>query len=163
MAAIPLNWTIKFDSLYDENGSYGIVVRDEWESDSGDVSDLSKVDITEKVQPGVGTGVFMGYMSVNSDYLPATSFTTDRHTTPKDRLKSPGGMVVISQVSIFKDTRTGSKNIPVTNSGYTVTRRIFSMADGTWILQTMKAGANVTANGYASNAGAGGPVDRTQP
>jgi hypothetical protein len=163
VAAIPQNWTITFDSLITGDGALGIVVSDKWESDSGNVADLNAAEISEQVQPGEGTGTFMGFRSANSGYLDATKFTKDRHSTSIAlRVKAPGGMVTVTQVSIFLDKRTGVKDIPVTNSGYTVTRKVFMNAAKVWALETIKMGAKTTANGFTSNAGAGGPVDKTQ-
>ncbi len=163
VAAIPQNWTITFDSLITGGGALGIVVADKWESDSGDIADLNAAEISEQVQPGEGTGTFMGFRSANSSYLSATKFTKDRHSTSIAlRVKAPGGMVTVTQVSIFLDKRTGVKDIPVTNSGYTVTRKVFLNADKVWALETIKMAAKTTANGFTSNAGAGGPVDKTQ-
>ncbi len=72
-------------------------------------------------------------------------------------------MVVVSQTSVFLDRRTGVTNIPMSNSGYTVSRRVFEKK-GIWSLETIKMGAKVTANGYSSAAAGGGltEVDKTQ-
>lgn len=105
----------------------------------------------------------MGVVGNNSGYLTATAFTIDSHSTPVGLIVSMGGTIVAEQVSIFLDRRTGARDIPMRNSGYRVTRTVFRDATtGVWILTTTKEGANTTANGFASNAGAGGPITRTQ-
>jgi hypothetical protein len=165
VAAIPENWTISFDALIHYPGVLGFEVQDKWQSDSRDLADLDEAEISEQVQvhPGQATGTFAGLKSSNSGYIGANEFTTDIHTTPVALyLKDDGGMVTENQTSIFLDARTGARNIPVSRSGYTVTRKAFKNSAHRWALQTIKKGATATANGYESAAGAGGPIDKTQ-
>jgi hypothetical protein len=164
VAAIPLDWSISLKSTITAGDLRGLVVPDKWKSDSGDIADLDQVRISEQVQHGAGTGVFKDFVSENSAYLSATSFTEDTHSTLTVSIKDPGGTVTTSQVCIFLDKRTGAKNIVVANSGYTVVRTVARPdPKGKWILTMSKAGKDATANGYSSKAGAGSTGDKTFP
>ena len=153
VAAIPINYTDSFVSAV-VGSRRGFVVQDGWASDSGAIADLSAVDISEQVQYGGGTGVFAGVSGSNSGYLPATSFTQDTHSMPASVVRSPGGTLAAQQTCEFRDARTGSVDIPMANSGYTITRTVFFDATArVWKITTSKVGAATTANGVSSQAG----------
>jgi hypothetical protein len=164
VSAVPQNWKVTFDELITGGGRLGIRVINSWESDSGDLSDLDQVERSEVVEYLAGTGVFKPVKSgENSGYKSATSGEiTDSHSTPVALLKGPGGVgkIVANQTFKFKDKRTGVKDIPATNSGFTITRDLFMM-NGKLMLTTTKEGADVTAKGIASKAGTGS-VSKTQ-
>ncbi len=178
VAAIPLNFTDAYLATYTNaspltlNGvAYiGISVQDGWASDSGSVTDLGSVNIEEQVQAGQGTGVFaqFGIGVPAPTYNSATSFTADVHLAPGWFLTGTGagvpngfqpatGTLPFSQVHIFQDFRTGANNIPMANSGFTITQQITVDGSGTFHLTTSKAGAVATANGYTSTAGSATP------
>ena len=114
------------------------------------------------VQPTTATGCFVGVPPSNSGYLPANSAPlTDTHGTPVSILTSPG-VRVANQTFMFKDNRSGSVNIPMRNSGFSLARTVTQTAPGSLQITTDKHGASVTANGIASAAGTGA-VSRTQP
>ncbi|HEX6393014.1 MAG TPA: hypothetical protein VFZ97_06200 [Acidimicrobiales bacterium] len=163
VSAIPLNYTESFDSLV-TGTRRGIVVQDGWSSDSGNIADLDQCDISEEVQPISGTGCFGVGPSDTSGYLPGNSPSKDTHSTGTAILTSTGTRVV-NQTCKFRDKRSISTDIPMTNSGYTVTRTVIAKAGGGFQITTTKQGANVTANGTTSNAGAttpAGGITRTQ-
>ena len=155
VAAIPQNWTIS--KVSEVTGPRrGLVVQDRWESDSGSVADLNETEISERVEETSASGVLAGTRPLNSGYLAGDRFTQDTHGTPASILTGPGDRVA-AQTSMFKDKRTGATDIPMTNSGYTLTRTVLNFGAGSgWWLQTTKAGAATTAKGITSAAGAGG-------
>ncbi len=161
VAAIPENWTQTFNSLV-TGASRGIRVNDSWVSDSGVISDLDAVDISEEVDVASETGVFVGLGGgTTSSYLAATSFTVDTHGTPVSRITGTG-FQRLDQTSKFRDRRTGVTDIPMTNTGYNIDRDAVS-GTGVVTFTTSKGGAAVTANGVASGAGQPiTPISRTQ-
>ena len=168
VAAIPRNWSISFNSLR-TGANRGVIVNDSWASDSGVVADLNETEISEEVQSVATTGIFAGSTLSTSGFLPGDTFTTDTHGTTTAALTGPGE-ITLNQTSQFNDKRSGSSNIPMTNSGYRILHRAFRPSIvlpivgpvvGPLMFLTSKAGAAVTANGVASAAGAGS-VTRTQ-
>jgi hypothetical protein len=158
VAAIPQNYTDTFVSLINDGTNVGIKVKDTWESDSGNVADLDQAMLSEQVQGTIPGGT--------SGYLPANMFSTDSQTINSAAVKAgPAQTFTFMQVNIFRDLRTGSTNIPMTNSGYIITQRISKdPANMKFTLETIKKGADTTANGYSSKAGvtAPNPIDKTQ-
>jgi hypothetical protein len=166
VAAIPIDYTDK--AIRQVN--LGLVVQDGWSSDSTkstNVSDLSAVDITELVEVNVERGLLNGLgRGNNSDYLSATSFTTDTHSTGVSTIDSAyrsflnqhwnhytTGFQDVYQTSAFRDARTGVTGIPMANSGYSITRNVY-VSGTTFRMTTTKTGKAVTARGVASGAGA---------
>lgn len=163
VSSIPLNYVETFNRLV-TGTSRGIVVNDNWSSDSGMIADLDQCDISEEVQPISGSGPFGVGPSQTSGYLPGNSPGTDTHSTPVGILTQAGTRVV-NQTCKFRDKRSNSNDIPMTNSGYTITRTVTMKAGGGFQITTSKVGAGVTANGITSNAGATNPaagITRTQ-
>jgi hypothetical protein len=174
VAAIPRNWqfTLNKDLTAKLNRGLnkkfprdrGMVVNDFVESDSGNPADLSSVYTSEQVNAVISTGVFLRARYQNSDYLRDFGLfrngysirDIDNHVFPYRSIRAPGGRSVVAQVSIFVDQRTGAVNIPVTNSGYFITRQVSrGSAKRPWGLLTGKSGGKTSANGYASDAGGG--------
>lgn len=161
VAAIPQNWTITFDSMR-TGADRGIVVNDAWESDSGVVADLDEAEISEEVQNDPGTGIFARIRLSTSGFLPADVFSSDSHGSPTAGITGPGS-IVLRQTSQFNDRRSGSTNIPMKNSGYSIRHVAFRLpVSGTLMFMSSKVGAAVTANGVASGAGAGPGIFRIQ-
>jgi hypothetical protein len=164
VAAIPQNFSITFNSEL-TGARRGIIVNNHWESDSGNVADLNEVERSEQVQYMASSGILAGYSGLNSGFLPAHNPpTTDTHSTGVAMLNGPSaaigviGRAVAEQVFIFNDRRTGATNIPVTRSGYRLTREVGQLSlVGQYVREfgITKAGTATTANGYSSAAGAG--------
>jgi len=165
VAAIPQNYTETYVGPVNTPGYYGIIVQDGWSSDSGSIADLDQVCLSEQVQVMSSSGTLAGVGSSNSSYLSATMFSTDQHATPAQYVTANGGDSSTAQTNIFEDFRTGTLGIPMTNSGYTITRHIFlNSASNVWQITTTKVGAATSANGYASGAGQPtNPISLTQP
>ncbi len=170
VAAIPENWTITLvrpidGPIHGSPGRWlGFVEKDGWMSDSGDIEDLDEVHVREQVQVVSVRGVFAGATKAESaDYLSAIGKSFDTHVAPFNRLIPDGGAKDVSQVHIFRDARTGSINIPITNSGYVIERNVFMINRNEWVIRTSERGARTSANGFISNAGAGGPISVTVP
>jgi hypothetical protein len=159
VSAIPQNYNDVFARLL-TGTSRGFVVSDSWESDSGAVGDLKETEISELVEVTSATGTFSGLGKSNSGYLPGDKFSEDTHSTPVAAMTAPGKRVA-QQTCMFKDKRSGATDIPMTKSGYTLTRDVRTKSPGKLEIQTTKVGAKTTANGVSSDAGAGS-IDKTQ-
>lgn len=154
VAAIPQNWSVTLNALV-TGPERGIDVNNNWESDSGIVADLDKAQRSEQVQYGTGTGCFAGVTGNNSGYRAADSPPlVDHHAAPVGLLTGVG-TIVAEQTFIFKDDRTGAVDIPAKNSGFRLTRNVTVPSPGALAITTTKAGTSTTANGFASDAGAG--------
>jgi hypothetical protein len=159
VSAIPQNYTDVFARLI-TGASRGFFVKDSWESDSGVVADLKETQISELVEVTSATGCFSGTGKSNSGYLAGDKFSEDEHGTPVSILTGKGNRVA-QQTCMFKDKRSGSTDIPMTNSGYTLTRDVREKGAGKLEIQTTKVGAKTTANSVPSDAGAGS-IDKLQ-
>ena len=154
VSAIPQNWSVTLHSLI-TGPERGIEVNNNWESDSGNVADLDMAQRSEQVQYGAGTGCFAGVTGDNSHYRPADSPPlVDHHAAPVGMLTSPG-RIVAEQTFTFIDDRTGAVDIPAKRSGYRLTREVTEPVAGSFSIVTTKAGTATSANGFASDAGAG--------
>jgi len=145
VAAIPYDYSEKDAGVavgtIDKVEYVFIQVKDSWKSDSGDPQDLDQCEVRESVASVSATGVFEGEEIATSEYLEADKFSTDRHGFKTAFLKSPGGKRVVNQLALFWDHRTQSKDIPMTNSGYTITKEVVQDP------KTMKWGAVITEVG----------------
>jgi hypothetical protein len=128
-------------------------------SDSGSSSDLGGIYISEQVQyvdSKLKGGVFNEVASENSTYLSAIpdpgNIRGDVHSVDATVVKAPGGTEYVFQTHIFLDLRTGAYDIPVSNSGYVLARKVSQLGTG-WIITTTEVGAATTANSYGSSAG----------
>ena len=159
VSSIPQNYTDTFVSLV-TGTSRGFVVQDGWSSDSGVFADLDETEISELVEYGAGTGCFAGAVGANSGYLPGNQLTQDTHYWDVASLTSAGKLIA-KQACMFKDNRTGSIDIAMTNSGYTITRENKAAGSGKFNITTSKQGAAVTAKGVTTTAGVGS-ITKTQ-
>jgi hypothetical protein len=152
VAAIPQDMVLSnFSAL--TGSTRGFVVTQTWSSDSGDLSDLDKAEISEAVEYISSTGIFSGLGASNSGYLDASGGSlTDTHSTPASALTGPGTRVA-NQTEMFREHRTGVNGIPMRNSGFAIRREVSGAP--TIQITTSKRGASVTANGIASSAGSG--------
>jgi hypothetical protein len=156
VAAIPIKWTDTFVRALG-GGQRGFVVQDGWQSDSGNIADLGDIAIRERVQYLTKTGIFAHIGTSNSGYIgPATSFTTDTHGVALAAITAAPhtGVLMAAQTSEFLDYRTGALNIPLQNSGYLITKRVYKVGHKVYI-QTTKVGKAETALGISSAAGQG--------
>jgi hypothetical protein len=161
VSAIPQNYSDTFVSLV-TGDKRGFVVQDGWESDSGVFGDLDQTEISEQVEVTSATGCFAGTGKKNSGYLPGNVLSQDTHSSPVAPMTQAGDRVA-TQTCMFKDKRSGSEDIAMTKSGYSLVRHVRPKG-GTgpgFEFQMIKTGAKVTANGIASDAGAG-HIDKTQ-
>ncbi|MBA3746429.1 MAG: hypothetical protein H0W96_02930, partial [Solirubrobacterales bacterium] len=138
----------------------GFVVQDGWESDSGRFKDLDKTEISELVEQTLATGCFVGLGATNSGYLPGNVLTKDSHSSATSTLTSTGRRDA-QQTCMFKDNRSGSVDIPMTNSGYELVRIVTANPKGGFDFHITKKGKATTAKGVASAAGRGS-IDKTQ-
>jgi hypothetical protein len=170
VAAIPVGAAVIFDSKITDPRFGGVVVALHWTSDSGDPSDLDQIGVQEQVQiTEPATGSLQEIDLPNHSYIDDIApprLIVDYHATPvRDIRPSPGNRgdrVVVSQVFLFQDYRTGidvTKNIPVASSGFYITREVFRDTDHRWKLRTTVEGHDAKANGFSSSAGAGLVVD----
>ncbi len=159
VSAIPQNYKDVFARLI-TGPKRGFFVSDSWESDSGVVADLKETEISELVEVTSASGCFSGTSKSNSGYLAGDKFSEDQHGTPVSILTKAGNRVA-QQTCMFKDKRSGATDIPMTKSGYTLTRDVTEPTPGKIKIQTHKIGAATTANGVTSDAGVG-DIDKTQ-
>jgi hypothetical protein len=161
VSAIPQNYSDTFVSLV-TGPKRGFVVQDGWESDSGVFGDLDQTEISEQVEVTSATGCFAGVGKSNSGYLPGNVLSQDTHSSPVAPMTKAGDRVA-TQTCMFKDKRSGSNDIAMTKSGYSLVRHVRPKG-GTgpgFEFQMIKTGAKVTANGISSDAGSG-TIDKTQ-
>lgn len=160
VSSIPQNYTDTFVSLLTVD-SRGFKVQDGWSSDSRTFADLDQTEISELVDYSAGTGCFAASAAGNnSGYLPGNQLTTDTHSRPTAELTSAGKLVA-KQACMFKDKRSGSDDIPMTKSGYLLTRVNKAVGHGAFQITTSKQGSAVTAKGVTTQAGAGS-ITKTQ-
>ena len=161
VSSIPQNWSVTLKAAV-TGTERGIDVNNDWKSDSGNVADLDQAMRSEQVQYGAGTGCFAGVTGNNSGYRAANSPPlVDHHAAPIGLLTGVG-TIDAEQTFIFKDDRTGAVDIPARNSGYRLSRVVTAPTAGTLSITTTKTGTTTTANGFASDAGAGGATSGPQ-
>ena len=167
VSAIPINYTDTFvrNLTSDDVGKgiepvVGFLVQDGWSSDSTVFADLDKTKISELVDTS-GTGMFEAvHTSTNSGYFIGTHLTRDHHIVSVSAItrlaqitELDSGVMTFMQVCEFIDLRTGAMDIPMTNSGFLITFTDNKVL-GTLVNTATKVGANVTAKGLSSMAGA---------
>ncbi len=166
VAAIPINVTGTFlrtvkGELKIAPGAIGMLVNISWASDSGVLGDLDRVYMSEQVQGIRVTGKFKNLRNVVGTYskTPATVFSPDlnaidiRPIVDAAKTGTPSSSEV-SQVFIFRDYRTGAKDIPITKSGFKITYDVLkNPVTKFWDYVVKRQSANVTANGFTAQAG----------
>jgi hypothetical protein len=159
ICAIPTTVTISPGGLI-TGTERGIKATTSNDSDSGQVSDLDQVQMSEKVQYVNGAGCFAGITSGNnSGFLPANNSPhgVDSHGTPVS-LITGAGSIDSRQVFVFNDARSGANNVSVKNSGFNIHREVTATVTdaGTNLsITTSKAGMATTVAGSAAQAGSG--------
>ena len=166
VSSIPQNFSVSFVSRLTDGTNWGIQVNNDWESDSGKVEDLDEAKRSENVSYPSKTGVFatVNLVPNNSGYRDGHNPPIgDRHRLgPVETLRGfhGDGEIVANQVFTLKDNRTGAADIPVKNSGFTITKGItYNAESAITTLNVSKTGSNVTANGHYSDAGSGNASD----
>lgn len=154
VSAIPIKYMDRFKSLDTTPGELGIVVADSWRSDSGQIADLSGIQMAEVVQHVDGNN------GNTSGLLPGTVFTKDTHSTPlADIPSSPGVFDIADQTVGFIDERattatpasfTAADFFPMRKSGYTIVRSVGQDTSGNLTFTISKTGANVTTTATIS-------------
>jgi hypothetical protein len=145
-------------SYFSDNGSEAV-------SDSGPEAELSALKIKEIV-PSTKSGVFKKKKAqpvYNLEYVNPfpPGGLIDQHEIDKALISSPGGLLTSSQAFVFEDTRTGATAVPVTNSGFITTQRVFRAIVRTarrrsvkrFELQTIIAGSATDPDGVSVIAG----------
>ncbi len=169
VAAIPINMSIslfKDGSFPGPGGAFvGAEIKHSWESDSGYLSDLDQILFSESLEEApVKTGTFGGLpvMNSNGEFTTVGSggYTNDRNTVNPIVFKKPGGSMLLFQVFLFNDARTGSNAVTMSSSGYTIKFTVDSAGSSVLI---QKQGASVKANGNSSGPGKGSVTDRVRP
>jgi hypothetical protein len=141
----------------------GIIVSVESVSDSDNNADLNAVDIFEVVNIDDQGGVFKNFNPEKQvEWLPCITNPPlgDKIFVHDSYFKDPGGILVESQLHLFRDARTGAANFAITNSGFAMVRRIFKdAASGTWRISISKVGSAVDIGAFSSAAGFTNPPD----
>jgi len=165
VCAIPTTVTVSFASLI-TGDERGIEMTTSNNSDSGHVSDLDKVQMSEKVKYVNGQGAFDGITSGdNSSFLPANASPhgVDHHGMPVS-LITGAGKLDSGQVFVFNDDRSGAAGVSVEHSGFNIHRQAISTtAHGatTLSITTTKTAVANTVDGSTAKAGSGG-ASKTQ-
>jgi hypothetical protein len=167
ISAIPTTVTISAGTPI-TGSERGVDVPTSNDSDSGQISDLDQVRMSEKVQYVNGSGCFAGITSGNnSGFLPAnvSPHGSDHHGTPVALITGPGS-IDSNQMFVFNDARSGATNVPVTNSGFNIHRQVTAAATdaGTGLsITTSKTAVATTVRGTSANAGSGSATSGPQP
>ena len=120
------------------------------------------MELSELIAYPDHTGVFSNRaVSNNSDYLPGNVLTKDTHSYSAQRIidemrsffGSKTGHDEADQVSEFIDKRTGARDIAMQNSGFIIYRNVYTN-HGNLLIRTTKVGADTSAKGISSKAGA---------
>ncbi len=183
VCAHPLNWKNTFaKDLNRQQGVtlthltdlLGVVVFDDWESDSGVFADLDEAEISEKVKYVFSTHPVFPEINLsmvhNSEYIIGTkrgsggTLPYDQHafrfvelklkTEKRDRTNYHCGSQIAHQLSIFRCHRCDTDGVVVPNSGY-VREHIISEKAHSMSHVTTKEGRRVTIDEWTSEAGSG--------
>jgi hypothetical protein len=173
VAAIMTGMTATFDMAVTRGKTRGVDVEysyvsddgSEAVSDSGPEADLSALKIKEIVT-STKSGVFKKKKAqpvYNLKYVNPfpPGGLIDQHEIDKALISSPGGLLTSSQAFVFEDSRTGATGVPVTNSGFITTQRVFQAIVRTarrrsvkrFELQTIIAGSATDPDGVSVSAG----------
>ena len=154
----PINYTDTFLRDFDESGQVGVVVEDGWSSDNGNTTDLSDTEISEVVAHDgqIDSPPFQNLNGVNirnSRYLPGDRLTTDTHSMPRSMITlGTPGIMEANQLCIYRCNCCAAIDIPLPNSGFKRTHRVFKVGEK-WMHRTEKIGAAVTIGTYSTEAG----------
>jgi hypothetical protein len=166
ISAIPQNLNFTGSSPFKNNDKeddkefvkLGFVVTYDWESDSNNLRDLDRTLQCEVVEIAFASGVLGDVVLLTNPCNPSSQSISDTHELKVAELKDSKviwkrdglGTFITKQTFVFQDRRSGATDVPMTHSGFVMTRIIF----GNEIIST-KAGAATTAHGVSSEAGGG--------
>jgi hypothetical protein len=155
VSAIPQRWHTRLMGPYRDTHMAGITVQNAWESDSGEVADLDRVERRERLAH-TATGALAGRPAGHpSGALPGTdSPIDDTHTLPLSWLTGEGE-IAVQQAFTFNDERTMSYDVPGRDSGYSIRKVVTRRPGGGLDLTVTKTGAMATAEGFTVSAGSG--------
>ncbi len=171
VAAWPADFTTSRSNDINTGGAVGVAAQNAWVSDGSALAELNEAERTERVDigsrdnppftSGSGTSATAG----TSGFIAGTaSPTTDRHSYGKAVIDTsrvvPGAYTLVyRQNFLLNDRRTGTTNVVVQNSGFTITHTVLVMdlpVVGRFVGHTtVKRGAAVTVEGKAATAGSG--------
>ena len=155
VTAIPQNFKVTFDEPV-TGWRRGFEVKESGTPTAAKPLTSMPVQDSEEIESGPDTGVFVGLILDKSGYLEPSAkfFPNDIHDVPLSFVRAPGGAATEYQTEKFRDEVTGSVDLPIANSGYIITHRVFQdPADGIWKITTTKRGTVTSVNGIASAAG----------
>lgn len=163
VSSVPQNWSTSLVRSITGSSAIGMIARNSWQSDSGNVADLDEVRRSEQVEVTTATGPYAGAtQGVSSWKIATTGSILDNHRdSPRSAFRAAGSKIA-KQVFIYKCARTAVTDIPATNSGLLITRNITSGGSGVFNYDISKVGSAVTANGFRSAAASGSAVAPTQ-
>ena len=171
VSAIPVNFS---EALYDhgilfsadthKKDALGIILTNNYQSDSGVYADLDQVYWIEQVEEQKpAAGIFdspdLGSFIQTVPIQASSDTGGDTNDFPLAILENHrGGFEVYTQVWVFSDQRTGSamQYYPIGGSGYVITDHVTPHGEDRWIVTVTKPGTHTTANDYTSDAGGGG-------
>jgi len=153
VCAHPKNWYD--DMTRDEDGPrVGMVVHDNWDSDSGTFGDLDQTEISEVVSlPASPSPPFPPIAAAavrTSGYLRGDRRSRDRLLSPRPAA-GPAATWPTQQLSIFKCHRCGCTDKVVPDSGILHTDEVFRRG-AHWFHKTVRVGAAQTIGAYTSGA-----------
>lgn len=164
VAAWPINFTDTFSGDIDNGTLVGLRVQDGWSSDGGGTiaTELTEVRIAESVgeerRDNPPFTVALGDTET-SEYLEADAPSTDSHAKRRDKI-ALGGLAhgtylnIRTQVSIFKDARTGVTDLVMPSSGLKINHAVtWNAATNKWNQQTTKVAADVTVLTFHATPG----------
>jgi hypothetical protein len=159
ICAIPTTVTVSLANLI-SGTERGIEATTSNDSDSGQITDLDQVQMSEKVKYVNGAGCFAGITTgSNSGFLAANTSPhgVDHHGTPVS-LITGAGSIDSRQLFVFNDARSGANNVTVKNSGFNIHREVTATVTdaGTNLsITTSKAGTATTVAGSTAQSGSG--------
>ncbi len=167
VSANPQDMEFTFDRLV-KGHIRGIRVLYNWQSDSYDKSDLDQAPHSERVQHHA-SGCLSKLDPITSCYTGSTKRDEDEHAILVDGLKCKGKDKVF-QTFMFRDDRTGAKDIPFKNSGFIIEHIVQQKSDKAFEVVTSKKGEDATAkdpnpkckSGPIFSKAGGGSVTKTQ-
>lgn len=139
-----------------DGASVGVVVQDDWHSDSGTFTDLHETEISEIVDQSNADRTIPPFAPLgrvrNSAYLPGDEKTQDTHSEPKPAA-GPAGTARKRQLSIFKCHRCGVVDKTMPSSGFLLLHEVFKDGSGTWKHTFKKLGTPIRVRAWDTGAG----------
>ncbi len=173
VAAIPSRELVRFGDFLrniqpqlgqpDFSQYLGIQVKFSFESDSKEGKDLlGHIQVTERTQGGEVSGWLEklrlvdnpNYGALTADAIDKDKGFPDAHGFPAKIFISANSKREVSQITLFRDSITGSTDLAVPNSGYGIDYQVYQRpSDNKWVLLVKKAGRAVKVQTWESAAG----------